>query len=162
MAAPAPMLAQQAASKPAVELKMSVLEGQNARNNITTKAGSPIAVQVTDVSGKPVPGAEVVFQLPSSGPGGAFSGWILTYTTKTNEQGRAAASAFEPNDVAGPFKVEISANLNGGAAKTEVAQSNFVDNTVKVQDVSAKRSWWKWAAVVGGIGAVIGILAATR
>jgi hypothetical protein len=159
------MLAQQAAPAPAksvTELKISVIEGQGGKNNITTKTGVPIAVQVLDPAGKPVPGADVLFQLPASGPGGAFSEWVLTCSARTNEQGRAAASGFVPNDQEGSFKVSITASLNGGAAKAEVEQSNFKDK-VKTADVSnGKSNWKKWALVVAGVAAVIGIVAATR
>jgi hypothetical protein len=143
------------------DLKISVVEGQNATNNVTTKASAPIAVQVADESGKPVKGAEVVFQAPSSGPGGTFQD-VLTYTARTNEAGRAATSGFVPNDQTGSFKVGVSASTKDGKATAEVTQSNVRDKAKTADVSSGKSNWKKYALAVAGAAAIIGIVAATR
>jgi hypothetical protein len=161
MVLPAPMLAQQAAAAPTVELKITVVEGAGATNSITTDTATRIVVEVRDAAGKPVPGAEVVFSLPASGPGGAFTDWMLSQTVKTDAQGRAATFGFTPNDQEGSFKVGITATFGNSKANAEVSQSNVLDKN-HPQALDSRKGWWKWAVGIGGVAVLIGIVAATR
>ena len=56
-------------------LKIVVVQGEGAKNNLRTRSATQPVVEVRDDSDKPVAGAEVVFQLPPAGPGGVFNGW---------------------------------------------------------------------------------------
>src|SRR5437773_7393342 len=53
-------------------LRVIVLQGINARNNIQDALGIDPIVQVQDANGIPQVGAEVTFRLPPTGAGGAF------------------------------------------------------------------------------------------
>ena len=54
-------------------LKIAVIDGDGAFNDIKNKIGHPPAVEVRDESNDVVAGAEVVFTMPALGPGGAFA-----------------------------------------------------------------------------------------
>ncbi|MBL8237975.1 MAG: hypothetical protein JNM66_11180, partial [Bryobacterales bacterium] len=55
---------------PAVSLRVLVLEGANAINSIPNRSATFPVVEVRDENDLPVEGAEVVFELPATGPGG--------------------------------------------------------------------------------------------
>ena len=48
-------------------LKIVVVQGEGAENNLRTRNATQPVVEVRDDGDKPVPGAEVVFQLPPAG-----------------------------------------------------------------------------------------------
>src|SRR5450631_2683960 len=56
------------------ELRIRVLEGENAINSISQGQSIPPVAEVRDQNDMPVEGATVVFTLPESGPGGSFPG----------------------------------------------------------------------------------------
>src|SRR6185503_21069676 len=89
-----PLGAQQPLVPQGGALKIVVIEGEGAKNNIRQRLAAQPVVEVRDEADKPVPGAEVVFQLPAAGAGGVFNGWMRTQTVKTNAQGQAAATGF--------------------------------------------------------------------
>ncbi|MGB9604559.1 MAG: hypothetical protein ACPL88_01615, partial [Bryobacteraceae bacterium] len=102
-------------------LKVVVIEGEGAVNNIRTRSAVAPVVEVRDENDKPVVGAEVVFQLPPAGPGGVFHGWMRTQTVRTNEQGRAAASGYTPNDQPGRFNIKVTATLGNKTGSAVIA-----------------------------------------
>jgi hypothetical protein len=175
MAAPSPILAQQAgAVAPApvaqaapaqpqpTELKVVVIEGEGAQNNVKSRTGINPVVEIRDQADKPVSGVEVVFQLPAAGPGGVFNGWMRTQTVRTNEKGQAGTNGFAPNDQEGRFNIKVTAEVGTTAGSAVIAQSNVKfrgsDSTID----GGKSHWWKWAIGVGAVAVVIGVVAATR
>ena len=54
-------------------LKIVVLEGEGAFNDIKRKRARNPVVEVRDEANHPVAGAEVVFTLPETGAGGTFA-----------------------------------------------------------------------------------------
>src|SRR5258708_3866192 len=86
-------------------LKIVVVQGEGAKNNVRTRNATQPVVEVRDDSDKPVAGAEVVFQLPPAGPGGVFNGWMRTQTARTSPEGRAGAKGFAPHDEVGRFNI---------------------------------------------------------
>jgi len=153
---PAPV-APAAAPEPAL-VKIVVLQGEGARNGIKSKSTVAPVVEVQDESGKPIEGAEVVFQLPAAGPGGIFHGWMRTQTVRTNAQGQAGVSGYVPNDQEGRFNIKVTATKGSKSDSVVVSQIN-VRTTEAAK--SRKGLWWKLAGVAGA-GAVIGVVAATR
>ena len=69
-------------------LRIQVIDGEGAINNIQLGSGREPVVEVRDESDKPVPGAKVTFSLPERGPGGTFFGASRNLTITTNEQDR--------------------------------------------------------------------------
>ena len=159
---PPPLAAQQQpAAVQSGGLKINVVQGEGARNSIRGRTGVSPAVEVRDEEDKPVAGAEVVFQLPASGPGGVFHGWMRMQTARTNAQGYAAASAFTPNDQEGRFNIKVTATQGNKSASTVIAQIN-VQNGAQAQPARGSRKWI-WALVgLGLAGAIGGGVAASR
>ncbi|MEP6714492.1 MAG: hypothetical protein ABJC09_02895 [Terriglobia bacterium] len=108
----------------ASSLRILALEGQGATNKIDSHQGTAPIVEVRDENDKPVEGATVVFRLPPSGPGGTFAGGAVSKTMRTNVQGQAIAAGLTPNDVAGPFKIHVTATAGNKIGETDIDQSN--------------------------------------
>lgn len=102
-----------------------VIEGEGARNNIRSHSATSPVIEVRDQEDKPVAGAEVVFQLPASGPGGVFYGWMRTQTARTDEKGRAVASGLTPNEDEGRFQIRVLASRDGQKGTAVINQINY-------------------------------------
>ena len=158
--ATAPAVAPVAA--PAAPLKILVLQGEGAKNNLKVRKAVAPVVEVRDEKDKPVAGAEVDFQLPMVGPGGSFSGWLRMQTTKTDAEGKATTTGYLPNEEEGRFNIKVTARASGSTGSAVISQAN-VWNVSSDGVAKKKRSgWWVVAAIVGGAALGGGILAATR
>ena len=154
--------AKPAAPAPAEPLKIVVLQGEGAVNSISGRTATQIVVEVRDQNDKPVPGAEVVFQLPAAGPGGVFQGWMRTQTVMTNEQGQAGTTGLAPNDEPGRFNIKVTATKDERTGSVIISQMNAQRTGARGQAMPS--SSWKWK-IIGllGLGAVVGgVAAATR
>jgi hypothetical protein len=141
-------------------LTITVIQGSGATNYIQKKHATQPVVEVRDEANQPVSGADVVFQLPTVGPGGSFDGWLSTQTTKTDAHGRAAASGLTPNDQQGQFVIKVMATRGTKTATTMIGQTNASGGGEAQAGGSHKRLW-----VVLGVlaaGGVAGGIAATR
>lgn len=161
------MPAQQPAPQPAqIEppgvLKIVVIEGEGAINDIRRRTATAPVVEVRDENEKPVAGAEVLFQLPPAGPGGVFHGWMRTQTVRTDAQGRAATSGYTPNDQAGRFNIKVTATMGNKTGSLVIGQSNAYRSGSAPGASNGRSGWWKIALGVGATGAIIGAVAATR
>jgi hypothetical protein len=152
------------AQAPAGAIKIVVVEGEGALNNIRTRSGAPLVVQVRDAGDKPVAKAEVVFQLPPAGPGGMFFGWLRNQTVRTGVDGRAETTGFTPNEEQGRFNIKVTATSGTETASVIVSQSNTANGGSGngKQAKSGKSNLWKVLVVVGAAGLAGGIVAATR
>jgi len=142
-------------------LTINVLEGEGARNIIQSRTAVPPAVEVKDAAGKPVVGAEVIFQLPTVGPGGSFNGWLKNQTVRTDDQGKATVSGYAPNPEPGRFNIKVTATSGSQTGSAIIAQIN-VANGGGSAATARKNTWWKWAVGVGAVAAVGGGIAAAR
>ena len=147
---------------PAAPLKIIVLQGEGAKNNVRAKTAIAPAVEVRDENEKPVPGAEVVFQLPATGPSGIFHGWMRTQTVKTNAQGQATVTGYMPNEEEGRFNIKVTANTRTQSGSAVIAQTNVRLGGVGSTTRAKRSSWWAVAAVGAAIALGGGIYAATR
>src|SRR5712692_2000933 len=107
-------------------LKILVIDGEGAINNIQTGAGREPVVEVRDENDKPVAGAKVTFSLPERGPGGTFFGASRNLSLTTNEQGRAAGNGFRPNLQEGRFQIQVTAAAGDQTATAVISQSNIL------------------------------------
>ncbi|HWF11050.1 MAG TPA: hypothetical protein VG297_21425 [Bryobacteraceae bacterium] len=124
---------------PTVEdLKVLVLEGQRSMNNTASHVGVQPVVEVRDQNDRPVEGATVVFRLPPSGAGGTFGGNSLTFTSRSNAQGQAAASGFIPNDQLGRFDIHVTATLQNRIGQATISETN-TPNSLSVVEPAPKR-----------------------
>jgi hypothetical protein len=143
-------------------IKITILEGEGAANNIRTRAAHDLVVTVTQADGRPVAGAAVVFTAPSQGAGGTFLDGALSTTSVTDARGQAVAKNFRPNQTAGKFEIRVSASWNGSTARTVITQFNM---DVPAPAADGKRSGHgKLLLILAAIGgaAAGGIVAATQ
>jgi hypothetical protein len=160
-------------------LQIQVLEGEGAVHAPGSRSSRPLTVEVTDETGRPVPGAAVSFHLPEDGASCTFANGLSTEVATTDAKGRASVYGLQVNRVGGRFPVRIVASKE--QARAGVISLQYVAETTAVrhpaaasaaedhsspagQPVVAAHRHGKWlivAAVVAG-GAAAGALGATR
>lgn len=84
---------------------ISAYAGSGQSASITTPFRSSLEARVTAASGDPVPGTEVTFNLPSTGPSATFdtTGTPTAFTASTNQNGVVTTPSLTAGDVAGPW-----------------------------------------------------------
>ena len=104
--------------------KISVSSGSGQSASLTTAFLQPLVALVTDLSGTPQAGAQVIFSAPSSGPSGTFAG-ASNSVALTNAQGLATSPVFTSNSKGGSYSVTASTDtvhttfsLSNGASQT--------------------------------------------
>lgn len=138
------------------DLKIIVLEGQGAINNIRQSSAKSPAVRVEDSAGRPIRGARVTFVLPDIGAGGVFTNGQTSQTSTTDRNGRAATGAIRPNNVAGKFLIRVDAAHNGRTGHASLTQTN-------VAPAPDHRLSKKTMVLIGvAAGALVGVLIAVR
>lgn len=147
-------------------LKIVVVEGEGATNQVRSRSGVAPVIEVRDADDKPVPGAEVYFQLPLGGPGGYFNGWLRNQTVKTDKAGRAAATGFTPNDEEGRFNIKVTATAGTRSASAVIAQSNVrgagTAPASAARASGSRKTMWTVLAIAGAAAVGGGIYAGTR
>jgi hypothetical protein len=106
------------------ELKITIIDGDEAINNIRQRTAREPIVQVDDENNRPVAGAAVVFQLPNDGAGGTFTGGAKSLSVMTDANGRAVARGLRPNNVAGRYQIRVTATSQGRTGRTVLQQTN--------------------------------------
>jgi len=139
-------------------LRLVVLQGEGAFNDIQRKTGRDPVVEVRDENDRPLAGAQVVFSLPESGAGGTFEGGVRTFTTTSDPNGMAAARGLKPNSVEGRFQIRVIASLGGKTGTVAITQSNTLAGGAVVPGKRGGGKKWLLLLVAGG--ATGGILAA--
>jgi hypothetical protein len=105
-------------------LKVRVMEGDGAFNDIRHKIGHAMSVEVRDQNGQPATGVEVIFVAPTMGASGAFSNGNRTITTKTDMEGVAKVAALRPNATEGRFNIVVTARQADREGSAVITQSN--------------------------------------
>lgn len=150
-----------AAPAPNEQLKVFVLEGQGAVNYLPEKRGRTPVVEVRDENDLPVEGAEVLFELPASGPGGEFPGSGRSKTVKTGIGGQAAAP-FTVNNEAGAFQIKVTAKIGDKIGRAVIGQVN--STTPAVMMPQKKTGWFTTRKMLiissaAAAGVIAGVLA---
>ena len=148
-----------AAQVPApARLKLAVLEGEGAINNISLHRAKEPVVQVLDENGVPVKGASVTFLLPETGPGGEFGGGLRLLDILTDEKGEAVGRGLVPNEVEGRFQIRAVASFQGETASAVINQTNAAPAEAD-RSKFPKKIW-----LIGAIGgaAAAGVALAAR
>jgi hypothetical protein len=125
------------AQAPPASLQITIIDGEDALNNIRQRTAREPIVQVEDENHKPVAGAAVVFVLPNEGPSGTFLGGVRTLTVQTDSNGRAVARGFRPNHATGKYQIRVNASYQGKTAQTTINQSNIAGGAAAAGGVSA-------------------------
>jgi hypothetical protein len=107
----------------AANLRIVVLEGEDAVNVIQQKTAVRPLVEVRDRNNVPVAGASVTFTVGSGQPA-AFAGGAQTLTVTTNASGQAAATGFSATGP-GAVQIQVQAAHQGQIATAAISQPNF-------------------------------------
>jgi len=136
-----------------------------------------LAVEVTDGSGQPVPGAVVTVRLPDDGPSGSFASGLSSTILTTGADGRASTSPISWNRLAGTAEIRITAvsgRLRAGTiascrlSEPELEKAAVAPETeghgarvIVKQHASGGGSHLKWiligAAAAGAAAAALGL-----
>jgi hypothetical protein len=106
------------------QLRITVVEGDNAINNIRERTARAPVVRVEDEAGRPIAGAAVTFVVSDLGAGGDFDGHGGTLTVVTDKDGRATGRGLRPNKIAGPFEIRVIASQGNRKTSAVVRQIN--------------------------------------
>jgi hypothetical protein len=110
--------------QPTPGLKIVVLEGADAINNIRQHRAKDPVIQVADENGAPVKDASVTFLLPGTGASGVFGTSGRTLTVLTDEKGQATGRGLVPNQVAGKFEIHVVASYHDQKTRALITQTN--------------------------------------
>ena len=120
-----------------------------------SKTSRPLAVEITDETGKPVAGAAVSFHLPEDGPSGTFINGLRTAVATTDSRGIAALHGLKVNRIPGKFQIRIVASKE--QARAGAVSSQYVGelqggtaSTAAARAVHGRGKWIALAALAGG------------
>jgi hypothetical protein len=105
-------------------IRIVVLEGQGAINNIQQHRAKEPVVQVVDASNTPVFGASVTFLLPDNGASGVFGQTGHMLTMLTDAKGQAVGRGLRPNSTPGRFQIRVTTSYHGETASAAIVQIN--------------------------------------
>ena len=120
------------------QLRITILEGEGAINNIRQRTAREPIVQVEDENRKPVAGALVVFALPDTGPGGVFPRGSKSLMVYTDQKGQAVARGMQLNKVAGQFQIKVTATFKQLTANAVINQSSAAAAATAAGGISGK------------------------
>ena len=140
-------------------LKIEVVEGEGAINNIRLHRAKEPVVRTVDENNQPLSGVSVTFLLPVMGPGGEFPGNIRELAMQTDEKGEAAGKGLVPNQMVGKFQIRVAASYRGERANAAINQTNAEPGGAANGGSSKKILL---IAVIGGAVAGGAALAASR
>ncbi len=143
-------------------LRIQVVEGDGAVHAPGSRAARPLAVRVTDETGKPVFAAALSFHLPEDGPGGVFASGLRTEVASTDAGGLASLRGMRLNRLPGSFQIRIFASKE--QARAGVISNQYIAAARSEAAARAHPDWRKWIAVAAlvGAGAAAGVLAAGK
>ena len=143
-------------------LQIFVLEGNGATNTLVEPMPSMVVVEVRDENSRPVEGAEVVFELPATGPGGRFAEDQSIRRARTNSQGQAGVT-FVPNSEMGRFNIKASATLGNRTGQAVISQTNALRPASSAEKRRfGKLGNWKVLLIAGGVAGIVAVVLATR
>jgi hypothetical protein len=134
-----------------------ILDGENAINDLHAKTVAGAVVEVRDAFDRPVSDAEVIFELPATGPGGSFSDNGTLQHAVTNSRGQAAMTGMVAGKEPGRFAIRVTAQLDDKTGNATIHQMNSAV-PVKQSVLSHSSNRWKWIAATAAGGATAGAL----
>lgn len=158
LAAVSLMASSAGAQTPSAGLQITIIDGEDAINNIRQRTAREPIVQVEDDNHKPIAGATVLFLLPNDGAGGAFTGGARSLTVTTDSKGQAIAHGLRPNHVSGRYQIRVQASYQGKTAQTQINQTNVAAASAAGSGSSSTAIWVGIAVAVaaGATAAIVG------
>jgi hypothetical protein len=129
-------------------LRIVVVEGDGAINNVRTHTAHDPVVEVRNEQDGVVAGASVTFQAPSAGASSEFGDGMRSFITQTDAEGRAAAHGLRPNSITGPYEIRVTASFNSETASAVITQIN----ATPAEGKSSKKIWLIGLAVGAAAG----------
>ncbi|MGC8550149.1 MAG: hypothetical protein ACP5M4_10660 [Acidobacteriaceae bacterium] len=116
-------------------LRIMILSGEGALNNIEARTAREPIVEVQDENHKPVAGAVVLFTIHGNknGASGSFQNNSTAFSTVTNANGIAVGTGFQPNNVVGAFQVTITASYGSLTASAVINENNVLPEAPNTQ-----------------------------
>jgi len=145
------------AQAPPASLQITIIEGDEAINNIRQRTAREPIVQVEDENHKPVAGAAVIFLLPNDGAGGTFAGGARTLTTVTDSKGQAVARGLRPNHVSGKYQIRVQASIQGVTAQATISQTNMAGAGAAAGTAGGFPKWLGFVIAGAVAGTVVGV-----
>ena len=136
-------------------LRIIVVEGDGAINNVRTHTTHDPIIEVRNEQHEFVPGASVTFQTPATGASAEFVDGMRSFITQTDGEGRAVAHGLRPNSITGAYEIRVTASFQSQTASTVITQTNAAPAEAK----SSKKIWLIGLAAGAAAG---GALAASR
>jgi hypothetical protein len=88
-------------------LQIQVIEREGGIYPPGARSARPLVVEVTDETGRPVPGAAISSHLSEDGPSGTFANGLRTDVVVTDERARAVLHSMQLNRLPGRFEIRI-------------------------------------------------------
>lgn len=149
-------------------LRIYILQGEQAVNNVRTGAATAPVVEVRDANDFPVAGAEVTFRTPERGASATFEGGRHEYTNRTDAKGQVSAGRMTPNGVEGVFSIQVVAKLDDRTGMAVIRQRNSRNEFsaggapgMQRKSFWGRNKWWL-IGLMAGTGAGLGYWLATR
>ena len=108
------------------KLKLVIVEGDGAINNVRERTAREPIVQVLDENDRPVAGATVFFMLPNSGASASFADGTFSLRTTTDKLGRAVAKGLKANGEVGKYQIRVEASYQNASVNGTLGQVNAV------------------------------------
>ena len=115
-------------------LRIIVLSGEGAINNIRSRSNPAPLVEVRDANNQSVSGAAITFFLPNDGPSGVFADNTRTSIAFTDAQGRAAGGPIIFNSQVGLMRIRVSASLFSQTASVVITETNLTAEAMKAKE----------------------------
>ena len=142
-----------AACTPPGILRLQVVDGEGQVRIAGARTARVLTVQVTDETGKPVPGTTVHFRLPEDGPGGATTAGMKWDIQTTGADGRASLDHIHWNRAPGQFNIRITASKDQVRAGIVSAQYLADAAGAKGAGATGRGRWMTLGLVVAGAAA---------
>jgi len=154
--------AQAAQAEPPTELNIVIVQGEGAVNNLRQRVVREPIVRVEDQNHKPVAGAAVSFLLPGNGAGGTFANGAKLLTVTTDANGQAVARGLRTNNVAGQYKIQVTASFGTVSATATISFVNAAGAAAAAGGMAASTKLIIILAVAGAAAAGGAAYAVTR
>ncbi len=116
-------------------LRIMILSGEGALNNIEARTAREPIVEVQDENHKPVAGAVVLFTIHGNknGASGSFQNNSTSFSTVTNANGIAVGTGFQPDTTVGAWQVTITASYGSLTASAVINENNVLPEAPNTQ-----------------------------
>lgn len=143
-------------SEPIAILRLRVLGGEGQVHGAGARSPRPVAVLVTDETGRPVEGATVSFRLPEDGPTGSFTGGMRTDIAVTAKDGKAESGTIEWGKLSGPVSIRVTAlkdQVRAGMVVPAYLSEDAPAPSRTAASPAGRGRWVKLGLIVGGAAA---------